>query len=85
MCELLTDKGGSRGVAEGLCGADFRGELLLPSAQKSHSTCSPCQNSGVWPKKAPKRIDMTGVIARWLRTISLIARGGTPMARAMAF
>lgn len=30
-------------------------------------------------------MDMAGVMARLPSTISLIARGGTPMARAMAF
>src|SRR6266481_5689745 len=30
-------------------------------------------------------MDMVGVMARLPRTISLMARGGTPMARAMAF
>ena len=59
--------------------------FCLARARKSHSTWMPCQNVSDWPKKSPKRIDMDGVIARLPRTISLMARGGTPMARAMAF
>ena len=45
--------------------------------RKSHSTCSPCQNSSDCPKKAPNLIDMAGVIDRRPWTISLIARGET--------
>ena len=59
--------------------------LSPASLRKSHSTWMPCQNCSDWPKKAPKRIDMAGVIDRRPCTISLIARGATPMARAMAF
>ena len=53
--------------------------------RKSHSTCSPCQNSSDCPKKAPNLIDMAGVIERLPWTISLMARGETPIARAIAF
>ena len=58
---------------------------LRVRARKSHSTWMPCQKVSDWPKKAPKRMDMDGVMERLPSTISLIARGGTPMARAMAF
>jgi hypothetical protein len=54
-------------------------------ARKSHSTWMPCQKVSDCPKNAPKRMDMAGVIERLPRTISLIALGGTPMARAIAF
>ena len=37
------------------------------------------------PKNAPKRMDVAGVMERLPRTISLIARGATPIARAIAF
>ena len=57
----------------------------LARARKSHSTWRPCQKVSDWPKKAPKRSDMAGVMERLAWTISLIARGATPMARAMAF
>ena len=59
--------------------------LSPASFRKSHSTWIPCQNSSDWPKKAPKRMDMAGVIERLAWTVSLIARGATPMARAIAF
>lgn len=59
--------------------------LSLASFLKSHSTWIPCQNWSDWLKNAPKRIDMDGVIDRRPCTISLIARGATPIARAMAF
>lgn len=59
--------------------------LCAAIARKSHSFCSPYQKSSDWPKKAPKRIDMAGVIERRPSTISLTARGGTRMARPMAF
>jgi hypothetical protein len=55
------------------------------SARKSHSIWRPYQKLSDCPKKAPKRIDMAGVIERLPRTISLTARGGTPIARAIAF
>ena len=68
------------------------GEMSLMSswrfplrARKSHSTWMPCQNVSDWLKKAPKRIDMVGVMERLPRTISLMALGGTPIALAMAF
>jgi len=57
----------------------------LPRARKSHSICNPYQKFSVWPKNAPNRIDIRGVIERCPRTISLTARGGTPIARAIAF
>ena len=59
--------------------------LSVASRRKSHSTWIPCQNWSDCPKKAPKRIDIAGVMERLPWTISLIARGETPMARAMAF
>ena len=55
------------------------------SLRKPHSTWSPCQNSSDWPKNSPKRMDIAEVIERLEWTISLITRGATPMARAMAF
>ena len=58
---------------------------LWARARKSHSTWMPCQKVSDWAKKAPKRMDMAGVIERLPSTISLMALGGTPMARAIAF
>lgn len=57
----------------------------LARARKSHSTWMACQNSADWPKNAPNRMDMAGVMERRAWMISLMARGATPMARAMAF
>ena len=79
---------GSQGVrARDAAGVTPEMSLCLSAAsrRKSHSTCMPCQNWSDWPKKAPKRIDMAGVIERLPCTISLIALGETPMARDMAF
>lgn len=53
--------------------------------RKSHSIWIPCQNSSDCPKNAPKRMDMACVMERLPSTISLIARGATPIARAIAF
>lgn len=48
---------------------------LRARERKSHSTWMPCQRVSVCPKKAPKRIDMAGVMERLPSTISLMARG----------
>lgn len=52
---------------------------------KSHPTRIPCRKSPFRPRKAPKQIDMAGVMARFPNTILLTALGGTPIARAIAF
>ena len=36
--------------------------LSRASLRKAHSTWSPCQNSSDWPKNAPKRMDIAGVV-----------------------
>ena len=79
---------GSQGVrARDAAGVTPEMSLCLSAAsrRKSHSTCMPCQNWSDWSKKAPKRIDIAGVMERLPCTISLIALGETPMARDMAF
>lgn len=68
-------------MKDGACSLD----VALVFWRESHSIWSPCQNSSDCPKKAPKRIDMAGVIERLPWTISLIACEETPMARAIAF
>lgn len=62
-----------------------RARFSFARARKSHSHWIPCQKVSLCSKNAPKRIDMVGVMLRLLRTISFTARGGTPMARAIAF
>lgn len=53
--------------------------------RKSHSIWIPRPNASDCPKNAPKRMDVAGVMERLPRTISLIARGATPISRAIAF
>ena len=74
-------------VAKSRAGRTFLDKLFdcFAAARKSHSTCNLCQKSGDCSKKAPKRIDIAGVMERRPSTISFTARGGTPIARAMAF
>ncbi len=52
---------------------------------KSYSACKPNQNFADVPKNLLSRIAVSGVMARFPWTISLMRRGGTPIWRASSF
>jgi len=54
-------------------------------SRKSQLLCTRNQNSEVCPKHLPNFIDISGVMERFPKTISLMARGETPRARPKAF